>query len=241
MESVLLASGVTFSLVTILALVGTLQLSARTRLYGYAAVAACGSMAIAYVAMVPAEMAGIETDYLRFVGYGAMWAGICLLVGAVSGAGRTLTLVLLGIVQARVWVTLLSWHVEGVLGTLLAAFPFVMLIAGVYVLFGPFARAAATVSSTRRLLYAKLRNLIVLVWLGLVALGLLSGAEFALTDDFLEQLSIIYVEAILLVGFAGIVLRSTDALEDTAASRSTALDAESDSSGDVDAAVNAAD
>ncbi|NGM67974.1 bacteriorhodopsin [Natronolimnobius sp. AArcel1] len=188
------------------------------RRYGYAAVVASGAMALSYLGMGIAHGAGFETDAIRFVGYTGLWTAICLVVTGVAGAGRYLTSALLAIVLTRLWVTYASWQLEGTIGTVLTLVPFVLLAAGIYLLFGPFMRAASRVSGERRLLYTKLRNLIVLGWIALVVTGML-GEAAALTDDFISQLVAAYVEVIIVVGFGGIVLRSADALTETAASR----------------------
>ncbi|OVE85414.1 bacteriorhodopsin [Natronolimnobius baerhuensis] len=213
----LAAAGV-LGLTTLVLLWSARSLPAMGRHYGYAAVVASGTMTVSYVLMGAADMAALETDFIRFAGYTGLWSMICLVVAGVAGAGRRLTAALLAIVLARLWVTYASWQLEGTIGTILTLAPFVLLAAGIYLLFGPFMQAVAGVSGERRLLYTKLRNLIVLGWIALVVTGML-GEAAALTDDFISQLLAIYVEAIIVIGFGGIVLRSRDALAETAQNR----------------------
>ncbi|ELZ02220.1 rhodopsin [Natrialba chahannaoensis JCM 10990] len=184
--------------------------------YGYAAAVAASAMGLAYLLMaIVSGLFGAETDVLRFVGYTAMWTAIILVVCAIAGVGRRLTLLLFAAVLGRVWITLGSWFVDGALALLATLGTFAALGLGLYLLFGPFSRAAEALESERRLLFTKLKYLIVLSWVGLVATGLLSEGV-GLVDGFVSQLVVIYVEIVLLLGFGGIVVRSQRALAQTA-------------------------
>ncbi|OIB55707.1 rhodopsin [Natrialba sp. SSL1] len=184
--------------------------------YGYAAAIAAGAMGLAYVLMALASgLFGAETDVLRFVGYTFMWIAIVLVVCAVAGVGRRLTLLLFAAVLGRVWITLGSWFIDGALALLATLGTFAALGLGLYLLFGPFSRAAKALESERQLLFTKLKYLIVLGWVGLVATGIISEGA-GLADDFVAQLVVIYVEVVLILGFGGIVVRSQRALAQTA-------------------------
>lgn len=193
------------------------RLPGACRPYAYAAAVAAGSMAVVYLLTYPFEAAGLSTDLLRFVGYTVMWIPIVLVVSAIAGAGRRLTLALLAVILARVWITLVAWFLEGILGLLATLAPFAFLVVGVYLLYGPFTDAASSRSEERSLLFDKLKHLIVLAWIGLVANGLISESALGFTDEFVGLITVFYVEAILVVAFGGLVLRSVDAIEDTVA------------------------
>ena len=216
---VLVASAFVFAVAAAAFLGWTRSLPSPCRRYGYAVTAAAGVMALSYAAMTAVELStAAETDPIRFAGYTGLWIAIVYVVGAVAGVGRRLTLALLAVVLARVWLTFAGWLFDGIVGTLATLAPFVLLLVGIYLLFGPFTRVARSGSADRLLLSSKLKYLLVLGWIGLVASGLLSADALGLTDDFVGQISVIYVEAILVVGFGGIVLRGVDALEDAARS-----------------------
>ncbi|WP_049921732.1 bacteriorhodopsin [Halopiger djelfimassiliensis] len=241
--SLLAGSGAVLGAVALLFLAGSTRLPPACRRYGYAAVVAAGAMAITYLAMAAGELSGLETDRIRFLGYGVMWTVICFVAGAIAGADRRLTLTLVGVVQTRLWSTHFGLELGGILGQVLSLVALAALFAGIYLLFRPFMRAVESVSAERLLLYSKLRNLIVLAWAGLVAIGVLSGV--GIDDDFVGSLSMIYIEVILLVGFGGILLRSVDALEDTAATSPLIpfsfgpIGTASDSTPETDAGVDA--
>ncbi|WP_241431501.1 bacteriorhodopsin [Natrialba hulunbeirensis] len=202
--------------------------------YGYAAAVAASAMGLAYLLMALASgLFGAETDVLRFVGYTFMWIAIVLVICAIAGVGRRLTLLLFAAVLGRVWITLGSWFIDGALALVATLGTFAALGLGLYLLFGPFSRAAEALESERRLLFTKLKYLIVLGWVGLVATGLMSEGA-GLADDFVGQLVVIYVEMILILGFGGIVVRSRRALSQTASTTrllSLGTDRESDYSG----------
>ncbi|ELY87468.1 bacteriorhodopsin [Natrialba taiwanensis] len=195
----------------------TRSLRPVSRPYGYAVVVATIAMGATYLCMAVADMSGIGTDFIRFIGYTVMWAALLPVVCAVAGADRRLTLLLVTVVVGRLWVTLGSWFLEGALAMIATLGTFGALGGGLYLLFGPISRAARTLPAERALLFTKLKYLLVLGWCGLVVTGLLSGS-LTLADDFVGQLIVIYVEAILLLGFGGMVLRSSAALEQTASS-----------------------
>ncbi|THE65764.1 rhodopsin [Salinadaptatus halalkaliphilus] len=212
-------SAIAFGVATAVFFVWARSFSKSTRRYGYIATLAGGAMAVTYVLIVAVDIQyGADTDLIRFLGYTFMWLPILYLLCAVAGVGRQLALALTAIVLGRVWITLVSWYLDGILSTIATLLPFVLLAAGIYLLFGPFSRIAGTRSRERALLFDKLKYLVVLGWLGLVGSGLISADALGLTDEFVGQISVMYVELILVVGFVGIVLRRAEALEDIAES-----------------------
>lgn len=234
------ASTLVFVVATLAFLAWTRRLPAACRRYGYAATAAVGVMAIAYVAMTAMELfTGGNTDLPRFLGYTGMWIPIVYVTSALAGVGRRLALLLLAIVLGRVWITLVGYFLDGIAGQIASLLPFALLIAGVYLLYGPFTRVAASRSGDRSLLFTKLKHLIVLGWIGLVINGLIAADGLGLVDDFVALLTLVYVEAILLIGFAGLVLRNVDALEAAAEEGgllSSRTDADLEDSGRVETA-----
>lgn len=206
-------AGVLLGLIT-LGFVGwarTLPIACRR--YGYAATVAAGAMAVVYLGTAPIQQVlGIGQDPIRFLGYTAMWIPIVLVIGSIAGTDRRLTLGLLGVVLARVWVTYLAGFLDGFAMTAATLVPFVLLVVGIALLYGPFAQTAAAQSPERSLLYNKLKHLIALAWIGLVANGLI--VAFQLVDEFVGLIVLLYVEVVLVVGFGALVLRNVEALED---------------------------
>lgn len=204
--------------VSLVAWARSLPRSART--YAYVATVPAVTMAVAYLAMAAL---GDAANLLRFGAYTIMWVPFVLLLGMIAGVTRTLLLALLAIVLGRVWVTLVAWLLDGILGTIAQLAPFVLFAAGIYVLYGPYTRLAATQSEERSLVFDKLKHLVVLAWIGLVVNGIIAADSLALVDDFVGLIAIVYVETLLVVGFGVILLRSAGALEDVAADDSTTI------------------
>lgn len=194
---------------------------------GYAVAAAAGAMAVVYLGTGPIQQAfGIGEDPIRFLGYTAMWVPIVLVIGSIAGSGKRLTLGLLGVVLTRVWVTYFAGFLDGLAMTLATLVPFALLAVGIAMLYGPFARAAAAQSPQRSLLYSKLKHLIALAWIGLVANGIIVG--YQLVDEFVGLIVLLYVEVVLVVGFGALVLRNVEALEDASATGLLSFGADAD-------------
>lgn len=196
------------------------SLPRSSRTYAYAATVPAVTMAVAYLAMAAL---GDAANLFRFAAYTIMWIPIVVLLGMIAGVTRTLLLALLAIVLGRVWVTLAAWLLDGILSTLAQLAPFVLLVAGIYVLYGPYTQTAATQSEERSLVFDKLKHLVVLAWIGLVVNGIIAADSLALVDEFVGLIAIVYVETLLVVGFGVILLRSAGALEDVAADDSTTV------------------
>ncbi|ARS90836.1 bacteriorhodopsin [Natrarchaeobaculum aegyptiacum] len=196
----------------------TVRRSSRFRVYGFAVVVACGAMSVAYLLMAAEVLTvtttGREESVARFFGYTIAWAAVCGVVGAVTDADRRYVIGLLVFVLGCLWGTFASWVLGGLAGTVVSIGIFTSLIAMVYVLFGPLTNSARTVSADRLLLYEKTRNLVILVFAGLLLTGLVSEQNFGLTDAFVGQLAATYIDLVWLAGFGGLVFRYQDALEE---------------------------
>ncbi|WP_321169149.1 rhodopsin [Natrarchaeobaculum sulfurireducens] len=199
-------------------LLWTIRLPSQLRAYGAAVVVACGAMSGAYLFMaadvLTVATTGREESVARFLGYTVGWAAVCAVVGAVTDADRRYVVGLLAFILGCLWGTFVSWIVGGIAGTVVSVAIFASLIAMIYILIGPLTRSAQTVSGDRQLLYAKTRNLVILVFGGLILTGIVSEQNLGLTDAFVGQLVATYLDLIWLAGFGGLVFRYQDALED---------------------------
>ncbi|MXV61792.1 bacteriorhodopsin [Natronorubrum sp. JWXQ-INN-674] len=236
-STVLAVSAVVLGVLALVFLLWTRRVPTSRRRYGYAATLAAGAMSGTYLIMslelLTVSTSGTEESVARFLGYSIVWATISYVLGAVSDAGRRYTLALFACSMLTLWTTFAGW-VLGETGATLASVGTLAAFVGlVYLLLGPVARTAASVSGERLLLYDKLKNLVLLAWFGLIVLGLISQQNLALTDGFVGQVAATYIDVVLLAGFGGLVLRSGTALEQTAAS--TELFSELVDTGEADA------
>ncbi|WP_342027639.1 rhodopsin [Natronobacterium texcoconense] len=156
---------------------------------------------------------GRTESVARFLGYTVSWSAVCFVLGAIVDADRRTTLALIGFVLAAPWATLASWIFDGTAGTV-ASVALLVSIGGVaYVLLGPLSTVAETVSGERSLLYEKVKNLVLLVFAGLILTGAVSEQNLGLTGAFVGQTVATYLDLIWLAGFGAIVLRYGDVLE----------------------------
>ncbi|ELY93067.1 rhodopsin [Natrialba chahannaoensis JCM 10990] len=224
------------AVMTAIFLLWTRRLEVESRACGYAVVVACGAMSAAYLLMaagvLPVSTTGRDESLVRFLGYSVAWGAVCYVIETVSGAERRYTLTTFGGILLSLWATVGSWILAGAAGTVAS----LAIIAGVGVmvatLYGPLAREAQTVSSERTLLYGRLKNLTVLVFVGLLATGMLSAQNLGFTDAFVGQTLATYLDFVWLAGFGGLVLRSTDALSDAEDDRAATTETDSSSSTD---------
>lgn len=199
-------------------LLWTLRFPAGARPHGYAVVVACGSMGVAY-GLMSAELLTVTTtgrteSVARFLGYTVSWSAVCFVLGAIVDADRGTLLALVGSVLIVPWATFASWILGGTAGTVASLAIFAALSGVAYVLVGPLSRIADNVGGQRALLYRKVKNLILLVFIGLVVTGTISEQNLELTGAFVGQTVATYIDLIWLAGFGMLVLRYGDALAD---------------------------
>ncbi|MXV61790.1 bacteriorhodopsin [Natronorubrum sp. JWXQ-INN-674] len=246
--TVFAATGAILAAMAIGFLLWTRRLSDACRYYGYAVVVACGAMSGAYLLMA-AELLTVTTSgrtesVARFIGYSIAWAAVCYVLEVTTDADRRYTLALLGTILTCLWATMASWVLSGIAGTVVSVAIFAALLGMIYVLVGPLAREATAVSGERTLLYGKLKNLSLLVFIGLIITGMLSEQNLNFTDAFVGQTIATYLDLVWLAGFGAILLRSEAALEDAAVStidRSHATTESVDGSGAGVSGVTTAD
>lgn len=211
----------TFALATVVFFVWSLRHPARRRPYGFAIAIACLSMAVANVLMAaeilsPAVASDVAYPNGRFVGYFTAFGVIGVLLGAAAGAGRVLTALLVVVVYGLPASVLGGWYLSGSAATAATALAFASVLLVAFLLVGPLSRAANRVSSDRRLLYWKVRNLSLLIWIVLPVVGLLSDRHLGVLDSFTWIVLGSYVDLVLFVGTGAILLRRPAAIDDMA-------------------------
>ena len=95
------------------------------------------------------------------------------------------------------------------LGPLLFLGTFVLIS---YLLLGPYYRRTRSLPGEQRLLFDKLRNLLLLVWVFYIVGTIIASSRLGLLDQFTTVLIATYVDLVLLVTIGSIVLRSDDAM-----------------------------
>lgn len=169
------------------------------------------AMAVAYVFMgmewVTVTTGGREQSIARFAGYSVVLAAVGLIIRELLGLSRRRFLAMTFALLLTPWFALASWLPDSsVLESVLTLCTILAYLAGTYLLFGPITGSAQTVSGTRRLLYAKLRNLFVLCWGALILQSALSEQALGLTNLFVGQLGASYTDVIFMLGIGGLVV-----------------------------------
>ncbi|AFZ73658.1 bacteriorhodopsin [Natronobacterium gregoryi] len=202
---------------TVAFLLWAFRVPVGARSHGYAVVIACGSMSVAYALMstgvLTVDLAGRTESVTRFLGYTVGWSAVCLVLGAIVDADRQSLFALVATVLGALWAAFASWFVTGVAAVAVSLVAVGSLVGMGYVLLGPFSRNATRVGGQRALLYAKLKFLILLVFVVMLTLGTVSEQQLGLTSAFVGQTVTTYLDLVWLLGFGGLVLRYADALE----------------------------
>jgi len=153
----------------------------------------------------------------RYVGYVLTIALMLLLLAEIGGHSTRLQASLLVPFSAISLGNFAGWLFTGPLGSLAGLASLLSFPLAAYLLLRPGKRAARTTSPPRQLLYGKLTNLILLVWLGYLVVGIASRQNAELLDAFVGVFLGSYLDVIVVVGFGAILLRHTGALDDLVA------------------------
>lgn len=210
-----------FGLATVGFLVWTFRHPPNRRRYGVAIVLSCLAMTLANALManeiLTRTVDGAAYPHARFIGYFFAFGPIGWLLGTVAGADRPLTAKLIVAIYGLPGSVLASWNFSGGAASVASALVFVFIVVTVWLLVGPIYRATEPISGERRLLYGKLRNLSLLVWIVLPIIGVLSEQNLAILTSFAGIFLGSYMDLLLLVGVGVITLRSPTALDQLSA------------------------
>lgn len=164
--------------------------------------------------LVPTGPDGDPVPLPRMVAYGVLFPTIMIYIGLAGGVSRKEIATLVGLILMVVGGLVFSWLVPEPVGPLGVIVMLVSLVATAYLLLGPYARIAAEQSGTRNLLYGKLRNLVLLLWVMLVATGLAAPQTLGLLERLMSSFMGNYIDMLAVLGFGLIVLRSQEAMNE---------------------------
>lgn len=220
-QSLYLYTAVFMAFVALAILGWTLRLPSNRRKYGLIAVFTSIVLSVTYLGMWQAVLRfetldGAPVPLMRFAGYLFGTTTILLMIGRVGGFSRRLQagmmLAFFGITGGTVG----GWFFEPPISQLASLSTLLSLPFVAYILLGPGATSAGNTTDDRRLLYGKLGNLALLVWLGYLVVGVTSRQNLALLDGFAGVFLGAYIDVALYIGFAVILLRAGDALDEMA-------------------------
>jgi hypothetical protein len=178
------------------------------------------SMAVGYLGMangwLTVQSSASEQSLFRFFGYTVAAVILGSLFRRLADLSQRQFVLLTGVLLTYPWATLVSWVFTGLVETAASVAVLASLVVGAYLLFRPFARAAAAVGGRRYLYYRRLRNHSLLVMTVLVLFALLSQENLGLLTDFPAQLGASYGDLLYAFGICALTYLIADVSGDKA-------------------------
>ena len=186
---------------------------ARRRRFLLPAVLICWFSAAAYAAMwqgiLTFDSMGEEpVPAARFVEYVISFTIMMAYIGYVAGARRRTIAALLLINTWLLGSVAATWYLVEPLSYVSNVSAVIAFAVLCYVLVVPFGRAARERSGDRQLLFVKLRNLLLVLWIVMFALALSSRQGLGLVDAFVGIFIGVYIDVLLRISFGAILIRA---------------------------------
>ena len=188
-----------------------------TRRYFLPAPIIVGTLSLAYFGM-SIELLRVTTPdgqplpMTRYVDYFVATPIMILVAGKVAGATRRQLVALVALVTTWVGVSLGRYFLPPQGEAIANLFTFVVLGALLYMLIWPVTARSGETTGERVLLYGKLRNLLILLWIAYLVLGIISRQGIGLLDAFGGIFIGAYLDVATRIGFGMLFLRADDAV-----------------------------
>lgn len=190
---------------------------AGTRRYYLPAPIVCGTLSFAYFGM-SIELLRVTTSsgqplpMTRYVDYFIATAIMVAVAGKVAGATRRQLAVLVALTVGWVGISLGRYFLTGT--AVLAATVLTVVVLGLllYMLVWPVTKRSGGTSGERVLLYGKLRNVLILLWIAYLVIGVISRQGIGLLDAFSGIFVGAYLDIATRIGFGLLLLRGSDAM-----------------------------
>lgn len=176
----------------------------------------------------------------RMLGYTIIFPTMAGYIGVVGGLDRRKIWTLAGCMFLVVVGITLRWVPNEAVAAGAPLLTIVALIAAAYLLLGPYNRETADQTGERRLLFGKLRNLLLIMWLFYVLGSLFIDSGMGFMDRFTSVFFANYLDVVAVTMFSAIILRSRDAVRQVADDSSSEPPETGDGSVDRDEAAVAA-
>ncbi len=162
---------------------------------------------------------GTTMPAARLAVYEIMFPLMAVYIGLAGGLGRRRTAVVAVSMFLVVLGVVLNWAPAPLtsLGNLLTLFA---LLGVAYLLLGPYERLAREQSGELKLLYGKLRNLVLLMWVLYVVVGMSTRSGLGLLDVFSGIFMASYLDLVSTVTFGAILVGADDAMAQIVEGRS---------------------
>jgi len=205
----------------------------RNRKYYGVLAAITGIATVAYtltslgIGSIPVDGATFYTP--RYVDWLLTTPLLILYLTLLCKPGRQLYALLIGLDVALIALGIAAIFTSGVLSLTLFSFGGVAYAALAYLLVTELPDRASFASERVGIVFAKLRNVTVVLWTLYPVVWLLAPVGFGLLEPGTEMMVIVYLDIITKVGFAMLALMGRDALDDIT-DQSVALDTEQNES-----------
>ncbi|WP_339105516.1 bacteriorhodopsin [Haloterrigena salinisoli] len=190
---------------------------AGTRRYYLPAPIVCGTLSLAYFGM-SIELLRVTTPsgqplpMTRYVDYFIATAIMVAVAGKVAGATRRQLAALVALTVGWVGVSLGRYFLTGTAVLVATLGTVVVLAALLYVMIWPVTKRSGRTSGERVLLYGKLRNVLILLWIAYLVIGVISRQGIGLLDAFGGVFAGAYLDIATRIGFGLLILRGSDAM-----------------------------
>lgn len=178
----------------------------------------CGTLGLANFGM-SIELFRITTDggapipMTRYIDYVIVTPIMVGIAGLVAGATRRQLAALVVLSLAWVGTSAVRYLVDPTLAAVMNGVTIVSLIAIVVLMVWPVTKRSGEQGGERVLLYGKLRNLLLLLWVFYLVMGFISRQGAGLLDAFSGIFVASYLDVLTRIGFGVLVLRGTDAMD----------------------------
>lgn len=176
----------------------------------------CGTLALANFGM-SIELFRITTaggqpiPMSRYADYLISGPMMVLIAGLIAGATKRQLAALAVTSLGWIGATAAGYLLEPPLNAAANVVTIVSLVAVIYLMVWPITKRSGQQSGERVLLYGKLRNLLLLLWVLYLILGFASRQGLGLLDAFSGVFFAAYLDVLTRIGFGVLVLRATDA------------------------------
>ncbi|MDS0476380.1 bacteriorhodopsin [Natrinema sp. 1APR25-10V2] len=178
----------------------------------------CGTLALGYFGM-SAELLtataanGQPMPMSRYVDYFITTPVMIAIAGLVAGASRRQQVAMFVFGLGWIGATVVGYFLEPPLDSVSTLVTLASLVVLIYLMVGPVTKRSGKQGGERVLLYGKLRNLLILIWVFYLVLGIASRQNLGLLDAFSGVFLGVYIDVLTRVGFGVLVLRATDATD----------------------------
>lgn len=178
----------------------------------------CGILSLAYFGM-SMEMLHVSTPdgqpvYMtRYIEYFTTAVTMVVVAGMIAGATRRQIGALVVVVVSWIGSILASYFTTPPTSIVVNVLTLVLFGVIAYLMVGPITKRSGATSGERVVLYGKLRNLILLLWIAYLVLGLITRQGMGLLDAFGGIFLGAYLDVATRIGFGILLLRAPEAIE----------------------------